>query len=192
FHERSLDLDLLFALLRRRSDRLVVMSATLQADRIAEALNGKHLRAEGRAYEVELLHDTKGPVFPSAKGLVERVVRGVERLSREEGDLLVFLPGKSEISSVKAALSRQGQQLVVELHGGLSPDQQAAAFRPASKQKVILSTNVAETSVTVPGIKGVIDSGLVRQTRYHGGRGALSLVPIAMDSAEQRRGRAGR
>lgn len=192
FHERSLDLDLLFALLRRRPGRLVVMSATLQADRIAEALGGRHLRAEGRTFDVDLLYDLKGPTFPSTQQLTDRVVRAVDRLSDQEGDLLVFLPGKAEIQAAKRALSGHGDHVVLELHGGLTPQQQSEAFRPAAKTKIILSTNVAETSVTVPGVKGVIDSGLVRQTRYHGGRGALALVPIAMDSAEQRRGRAGR
>ncbi len=192
FHERSLDLDLLFALLRSHTERLVVMSATLQADRIAEALGGIHLEATGRTFPVDLLHDMDGPVFPSPKQLKERVVRAIERFGDADGDLLVFLPGKSEISGVKAALRDRPGREVVELHGGLTPQQQSAAFRPARGTKVILSTNVAETSVTVPGVKVVIDSGLVRQTRYHSGRGALTLTPIAMDSAEQRRGRAGR
>ena len=91
-----------------------------------------------------------------------------------------------------SALSSRSDLDVLELHGGLTPEAQARAFRGSKRPKVILSTNVAETSVTVPGVTKVLDSGLVRQTRYHGGRGALSLAAIARDSAEQRRGRAGR
>lgn len=192
FHERTLDVDLLFALLRSRKKPLVVMSATLEADRIAEALGGRHLRAEGRTFEVDVTYDLDGPTFPTARHLTDRVARAVKRRADQEGDVLVFLPGKGEIGAAKAALSSLPGREVLELHGGLTPQQQAAAFRTGGKPKVILSTNVAETSVTVPGVKLVVDSGLVRQTRYHAGRGALSLVAIAMDSAEQRRGRAGR
>lgn len=192
FHERSLDVDLLFALLRRRTKPLVVMSATLEADRIAAALGGRHLQAEGRTFEVDVEYDKDGPTFPTARQLTERVTRAVTRLAEQPGDMLVFLPGKGEIGAVKSSLHSKVSRELHELHGGLSPDQQAAVFRPGNRPKVILCTNVAETSVTVPGVKLVIDSGLVRRTRYHAGRGALSLVAIAKDSAEQRRGRAGR
>jgi ATP-dependent helicase HrpB len=191
FHERSLDVDLLFALLARRPRGLVVMSATLEADRIAAALGGRHLQAQGRAYEVTLRYEPDGPAFPSPRHLTERVVRAVDKLGDVQGDLLVFLPGKGEIGKARAALGGRRYE-VVELHGGLTPKEQARAFEPAARPKLILTTNVAETSVTVPGVRGVIDSGLVRQTRYHQGHGALTLAAIAEDSAEQRRGRAGR
>ncbi|MCA9548903.1 MAG: ATP-dependent RNA helicase [Myxococcales bacterium] len=192
FHERSLDLDLLYALLARRPTGLVVMSATLEADRIAAALGGEHLEAQGRAFEVTVRHEADGPAFPSPRHLTDRVVRAVERMADVQGDLLVFLPGKGEIGKARAALGNRPGREVVELHGGLTPKEQARAFEQSAHQKIILSTNVAETSVTVPGVRGVIDSGLVRQTRYHQGRGALTLAAIADDSAEQRRGRAGR
>ena len=192
FHERSLDTDLLFALLRERVKRLVVMSATLAAERITHALGGQHVHAEGRTFDVDVNYEQDGPAFPTARHLADRVVRAIQRGSNVQGDLLVFLPGKGEIADVKSRLSKGLGREVLELHGGLSSQQQAAVFRTDGPPKVILSTNVAETSVTVPNVVRVIDSGLVRQTRYHSGRGALSLVPIAMDSAEQRRGRAGR
>ena len=192
FHERSLDIDLLFALLRSRVKRLVVMSATLAAERISAALGGQHVHAEGRSFAVDVHYDADGPMFPTSRHLTDRVVRAVRDSHAVQGDLLVFLPGKGEIADVKARLPPGLNRAIIELHGGLDPEQQAAAFRIDGPRKVILSTNVAETSVTVPNVVRVIDSGLVRQTRYHAGRGALSLVPIAMDSAEQRRGRAGR
>ena len=87
---------------------------------------------------------------------------------------------------------RRGKGMVLPLHGHLSLEEQSRIFRPSKKRKIIVSTNVAETSLTVPGIGVVIDSGLVRQTRYYQGRGFLSLVAIASDSASQRAGRAGR
>jgi ATP-dependent helicase HrpB len=90
------------------------------------------------------------------------------------------------------SLRRSTELEVMELHGGLSLAVQSRVFENGDRRRVILATNVAETSITVPGIGVVIDSGLVRQTRYHAGRGFLSLVSIAEDSAEQRAGRAGR
>src|SRR5213078_4556786 len=103
---------------------------------------------------------------------------------------LVFLPGKAEIEACADTL--RGPFTLVPLHGGLSLDEQRRAFERTPRRKVILATNVAETSLTIPGIGVVIDAGLVRQTRYHDGRGFLTLVPIAEDSADQRAGRAGR
>lgn len=190
-HERTLDVDLLLALARGRAKRLVVMSATIDADRVAAALGGEHLEASGRVYPVEIAHDDGGPTVPSPDGLASRVAKAVKGLAREDGDALVFLPGKGEIAQAKSALSGLKDRRVLELHGGLTPQAQAEVFRPGPP-KVILSTNVAETSVTVPGVKAVIDAGLVRQVRYHQGRGALTLIPVARDSADQRAGRAGR
>ncbi|MEM8931722.1 MAG: helicase-related protein [Acidobacteriota bacterium] len=106
--------------------------------------------------------------------------------------MLVFLPGKGEIASVARALAGRSGLDVLPLHGGLSLDEQTRIFRPSTRRKVILATNVAETSLTVPGVGVVIDSGLVRRTRYARDRGYLTLVPIALDSADQRSGRAGR
>lgn len=191
-HERSLDVDLLLALVRGRAKRLVMMSATIDADRLAERMGATRVDAPGRTYPVEIEYDDKGPTVPTPDRLAERVRAAVERLGRDAGDTLVFLPGKAEIRAAKSALSKLGGRKVVELHGGLSPREQTAAFAPADQPKVILSTNVAETSVTVPGVRAVIDGGLVRQVRYVQGRGTLGLIPVARDSAEQRAGRAGR
>jgi len=193
FHERSLDTDLLLALLRTDStSRLIVMSATLDGDSIAKHLGGEHLHAEGRLHPVkkEYVGLQKDP--PTSKDLDARVTTAIGQAESLPGDILVFLPGKAEISSVCQRLSSRKDLEVLPLHGGLTLRDQAKIFNSSSKRKVIVSTNVAETSLTVPGIGVVIDSGLVRQTRYHNGRGFLSLVPIAADSADQRAGRAGR
>ena len=124
--------------------------------------------------------------------LEQNVVLAVENLSKISGDILVFLPGKAEIFMLYSLLSKKADYNVIPLHANLSLNEQHKIFEPADRKKIILSTNVAETSITIPGIKAVIDSGLVRQTRYCNGRGYLTLVPIAKDSASQRAGRAGR
>lgn len=192
-HERPMDVDLILALLRDRyRGRLVVMSATLEAEKVRSYLGGEHLHAEVRQHPVDVAH-LGGPLLPDVRGLEGRVLEALDACERDPGDVLVFLPGKGEIASVGSALSgRRAQIDVIPLHGALSLDDQGRAFRPSAKRKIVLATNVAETSVTVPGVGVVIDSGLVRRTRYHHGRGFLTLMPIAQDSADQRAGRAGR
>ncbi|MBW2529711.1 MAG: ATP-dependent RNA helicase [Deltaproteobacteria bacterium] len=194
FHERTLEVDLILALLRRRQrGQLVVMSATLRPDPLVAYLDGSHLHAEGRIHPVATLYAPDGVILPEAKTLRERVGAAVTRaLAEQQGDVLVFLPGKGEIAGAADELAGRTGIEVLPLHGALSLDRQARVFQPADRRKVVLATNVAETSVTVPGIGAVIDSGLVRRTRYHRGRGFLTLMPIAADSAEQRAGRAGR
>ncbi len=192
FHERSLELDLLLALLAADDDvRPVVMSATLDAPRLATFLGGTHVEAEGRQYPVTVAHEGE-PLLPSSQGLAARVASAVERMLAREGDLLVFLPGKGEIADCQAALAGRRDLDVLPLHARLRPEEQDRAFEPGRRRRVILATNVAETSVTLPRIGVVVDSGLVRQTRYRGSRGYLTLAPIAADAAEQRAGRAGR
>ncbi len=193
FHERSLDVDLLLSLfLKRYQGRLVVMSATLDGEGVARHLGGFHLRAEGRVFPVDCRYLAGGTLLPEVRGLEGRIRDALEAAADEPGDVLVFLPGKGEIAGTAQALSHRRDLEVLTLHGGLTLAEQSRAFRRADRRKVILSTNVAETSITLPDIGVVIDSGLVRQTRYHGGRGFLTLVPVAMDSADQRAGRAGR
>lgn len=193
FHERSLDVDLLLGLLLARFEgRLLVMSATLDGDRVATHIDGPHLRAEGRGYPVATRHVPGDELLPDPRGLEARVGRALDAARDDPGDVLVFLPGKGEIADLARSLAGRGDMSVVLLHGDLSLDEQRRAFAPSPRRKVILSTNVAETSLTIPGVGVVIDSGLVRQTRYHQGRGHLTLVPVAQDSADQRAGRAGR
>ncbi|MEN0060574.1 MAG: helicase-related protein [Myxococcota bacterium] len=188
-HERSLDLDLLAALLARHP-HLVAMSATMDGDRVAAHFGGQHLSAEGRTHPVDIVHPDRQPPVPELDGLPERVRTAIEQ-APEEGDVLVFLPGKGEILRCEQAL----QKLPVDvrpLHGGLALSAQAKVFEPSARRKVVLATNVAETSLTVPGIRVVIDSGLERRARYHDGRGVLTLLAIGADAADQRAGRAGR
>lgn len=192
FHERRLDVDLLFGLLAERARGLVVMSATLDGERIAAHLGGRWLRGEGRLHPVDVRYLGRGAALPSAKDLPARVRSALEAAADDPGDVLVFLPGRAEIAACADALRGRGDLTVLELHGGLSLKEQSRAFARAKKRKVVLATNVAETSVTIPGIGVVIDAGLVRRTRYHRGRGFLTLSPVALDSAEQRAGRAGR
>jgi hypothetical protein len=192
FHERSLDVDLLLALLvHRKKAGLVVMSATLDGERIARHIGGAFLSAEGRTFPVDVRYLASGATLPDATDLPARVRGAVETALREPGDVLVFLPGKAEIEACGRALSGLPAE-VCALHGGLSLDLQRRALVPGKGRKIILATNVAETSLTIPGVGVVVDTGLVRQTRYHDGRGSLVLGPIAQDSAEQRAGRAGR
>ena len=192
-HERSLDVDLLLALaMQRFKGRLIVMSATLDGDRVATHLGAHHLRGEGRTFPLTIRHLGSEPLLPDPRGLESRVAHALDSCRDAPGDVLVFLPGKGEISECARALRSRRDVEILELHGELSLDDQRRAFAASSLRKVILATNVAETSLTIPGVGVVIDAGLVRQTRYHQGRGFLTLVPIADDSAAQRAGRAGR
>lgn len=192
FHERSLEIDLIVALLRGAPEtRLVLMSATMAGDTVASYLGGRHLVAEGRAFEVSLAYAGEN-LLPASQGLEQRVALAVQSAMERSGDVLVFLPGKGEIAAAAKILSHRRDLEVLPLHAQLSASEQDRVFTEGDRRRVILATNVAETSVTLPRIGVVIDSGLVRQTRYRGTRGYLSLTAIADDSAEQRRGRAGR
>ncbi len=193
FHERTLQVDLLAAILRQRCPhKLVLMSATLDVDALTPWLQGDLLQAEGRQHPVEVEH-LGGPLLPTRDRLPERVGAAVTRALEDTlGDVLVFLPGKAEIGACERSLRGGVDADVLSLHGGLSLKEQARVLGPAERRRVILSTNVAETSLTVPGVTAVVDSGLVRRTAYHQGRGYLTCVPIARDAAAQRAGRAGR
>ncbi len=200
FHERSLDADLALALLRRlrardRPDlRLVLMSATMDCAALADALGARVLQAEGRRFEVWIEH--AGRLDP--RPLPVRVAEAVARLGgADRGDLLVFLPGAVEIR--RAAEACAGWALaagreVLPLHGDLPPGDQDRAVLPGPRPKVILATNVAETSITVEGVGGVVDSGLARRLVHSpwSGLPSLRVVPVSKASAAQRAGRAGR
>jgi ATP-dependent helicase HrpB len=193
FHERSLDVDLLLALLLDRfSGHLVVMSATLDGERVANRVNGIHLKAEGRLFPVNVCYRPGQTFLPDVRGLEERVKDAVHAARDDPGDILVFLPGKGEINRCLDLLKGQRELEALPIHGGLSLSEQSKVFQLGQRRRVILATNVAETSITIPSVGVVIDGGLVRRTRYHNGRGFLTLAPIAKDSAEQRTGRAGR
>jgi len=214
FHERNLLSDVALALAKRlqrqeRPDlRLLVMSATLEAEPVAEYLSKAPephpgavpmetpmLRSEGITYAVEVRyldqHDER-PASEQAADVIEEIVQ-----AGEPGDILVFMPGMAEINAtIGAARSiRAGERLAfIPLHGDLPPEEQDLAFAPNPLRKVVVATNVAETSVTIDGIRHVVDSGLARVARYDAERGisTLFIEPISRASADQRKGRAGR
>lgn len=202
FHERHLPADLALALLRRlqlaeRDDlRIVAMSATLEAAPIAEYLGGcPVLRSEGRRFEVTIEHlarTDERPLALQTEAAVRRLVAGGLK-----GDVLVFLPGAAEIRRAQealATLAAQSELLVLPLHGELPAAEQDRAVRPAEKRKIILSTNVAETSVTIDGVVAVVDSGLARIAGHSSWSGVrtLNVARISQAAAAQRAGRAGR
>ena len=195
FHERGVESDLFLAICRkkRRDARLILMSATIAAQPLARFVGGQVLRAEGRVYPVKVRY-LGGVVVPTSHNLVERVEKGIKRALKEtEGNILVFLPGKGEINACHDALRKLRHIDVIPLHGDLPPDAQDRAFDSTqSQRRVILATNVAETSITLPGITAVVDTGLVRQRIHQNRRIVLALCPISQASAEQRRGRSGR
>jgi ATP-dependent helicase HrpB len=201
FHERSLDADLALAMARRvqglvREElRLVVMSATLDAAPVARWLGGcPVITSDGRSYPVEIRH--AGHV--DLREIHEGVARGVREAASLTGrHVLAFLPGVGEIQRTREALggwARAQGVGVVGLYGQLSAQEQDAALAPGGSQRVILATNVAETSLTIPGVGAVVDSGLARVMRYDPGCGLdrLELRRISRASADQRAGRAGR
>jgi ATP-dependent RNA helicase HrpB len=202
FHERHLATDLSLALLRdlqrgaRPDLRLAVMSATLEADPVRAFLGDcPSVRSEGRAFPVDLEHAAQ----PDDRPLHDQVASAARRLVQEglEGDVLVFLPGAGEIRRCAEALGSYAESkglVVLPLHGDLSPAEQNRAVRPSSERRIILSTNVAETSVTIQGVVAVIDSGLARIAAHSpwSGLPTLTVDRISQASAIQRAGRAGR
>lgn len=203
FHERSLDADLGLALAResqgllREDLKLVVMSATLDIAGVSRLLDGAPvIEAEGRAYPVETLY--------LGRNTVERIEDAVTRacltaLADQTGSILAFLPGQGEIHRTAARLGERLRDPAVEvvaLYGGLEREAQDRAIRPApdGRRKVVLATSVAETSLTIEGVRVVVDSGLSRVPRFEPSSGLtrLATVRVSRSSAEQRRGRAGR
>ena len=201
FHERHLQGDVALALLHRLAETkrkelyLVVMSATLATAPIAEFLGAPTLRAEGRRFDVAVEH----LAAPDDRPLALQVASAVRRLATEglDGDVLVFLPGAGEIRKAQescAAIAETHDLMIVTLHGDLAPADQDRAVRRADKRKVILSTNVAESSVTIDGVVAVVDGGLARVASHAAWSGLprLEVQKVSRASATQRAGRAGR
>jgi len=201
FHERHLQGDVALALVERlrrsrRPDlRVVVMSATLATEALASYLGAPVLRSEGRRFDVAVEHLPA----PEDRPLASLVASAVRRLVVEglDGDVLVFLPGAAEIRRARDAcetIAAEANLLVVPLHGDLSPNEQDQAILRADRRKVILSTNVAESSVTIDGIFAVVDSGLARVASQApwSGLPRLRVEKASRASATQRAGRAGR
>ena len=215
FHERTVEMDLVLGLLVRvrqtlRPDlRIIVMSATLAAEPVARLLGSAGhadgpggfqagmcpiISANGRLFPVDVRFARRG----EQRDLIEQVTAAVpEAVRATTGHVLVFLPGVGEIMrcerELSAAAERQGHA-VLTLFGDMPPDAQDRVLTDIGRRKIILATNVAETSLTIPGITAVIDSGLARQLRVSPATGLprLELIPISKASAEQRAGRAGR
>ena len=195
FHERRWDIDLLTAILKQeKQHRLIVTSATLEGEKLANYLDAKRLRSEGRCFPVTVTHRSLDSRYlPNKKGCENDVVRTVkEALEDEEGDILVFLPGRKEITQCAQMLQNINDVMIVKLHASVSDEERHHALTVQNQRKVVLATNVAETSLTIPNIRVVIDSGLERRTVQRNGRTALTLTHISKASAAQRMGRAGR
>ncbi|WP_045407101.1 helicase-related protein [Vibrio jasicida] len=195
FHERRWDIDLLTAILKQeKQHRLIVTSATLEGEKLANYLDAKRMRSEGRCFPVTVTHRSMDSRYlPNKKGCENDVVRTVkEALEDEEGDILVFLPGRKEITQCAQMLQSIDDVMVVKLHASVSDEERHRALTVQKQRKVVLATNVAETSLTIPNIRVVIDSGLERRTVQRNGRTALTLSNISRASAAQRMGRAGR
>lgn len=201
FHERHLEGDLALAMLAEaratvRPDlKLCVMSATLDPAPLCAFLPGAEVvEADGRLHPVRverLERSSPDPLEVTVRNLVEKA------LDETAGDVLVFLPGTGEIARCEDALAnlaRRRDVLVLPLHGRLEPADQDRAIRPQRQRKVVLSTNVAESSLTIAGVTAVVDTGLARELRFDRGRGVdvLQLERISLASATQRAGRAGR
>jgi len=201
-HERSLNIDFLLGylkrLLARRPDlKLIVTSATIDTARFAEHFDGAPVvTVEGRAFPVEVRW--RPPPERGEAGLAEQIATAVDEITAEDprGDILVFLPGEREIRDAHLALSRRTYRAteIMALYARLSAQEQDRVFKPGAPRRIVLATNVAETSLTVPRIRYVVDTGTARVKRY-GTRTQLErlhIEPISQAAAEQRKGRCGR
>ncbi|MFN3077564.1 MAG: ATP-dependent helicase HrpB [Alphaproteobacteria bacterium] len=203
FHERSLDADLALALCLeaqaalREDLRLLVMSATLDGGPIARLLGeAPVISSAGRAFPVETRYLDRTPGGRIEDAVVSAVQRGLEE---ETGDILAFLPGSGEIRRVARALEERRlpeSVMVTPLYGELATEAQELAIRPAppGRRKVVLATSIAETSLTIEGVRVVVDAGLMRVPKFDPRRGMtrLETLRVSQASADQRRGRAGR
>jgi len=199
FHERNLNSDLALALCRdaqlglREDLRLLVMSATLDAAPVAQLLGDcPRISSAGRSYPVAVRYLPQAPVGRIGDYVPQAVHKA---LAETDGDLLVFLPGAFEIRRCAEALTDLAGRIDIRpLYGELSFAEQERAILPGARRKVVLATNIAETSLTIEGIGVVVDAGLERRPRFDAARGMTTLetVRISRASAEQRAGRAGR
>ena len=200
FHERSIHADIAMALCREaqtilRPDlRILVMSATLDMPQLSEILQAPIVESKGRLFPVEVKYggDTDMKMLPE---LMSRIIKSA--VNKNDGDVLAFLPGQGEIKRCHEILQNSLKNFVIlPLYGQLPPNKQFAAITPNKdrKRKVVLATNIAETSLTIEGIKIVVDSGFERVSKFNpnSGLSRLETVLISKQSADQRKGRAGR
>jgi ATP-dependent helicase HrpB len=197
-HERSLEADLALALcldaqaILRPDLRLLAMSATLDGARLSAIMNAPIVESTGRMHPVEIRHAVRD--IASARDLPDAIARAIRAaLAEAPGDILAFLPGMGEIRRTEAALDGL-DALVLPLHGDLPPSAQDLALRPATSRRVVLATAIAETSLTVPGVRIVIDGGFRRSPRFDPASGLTRLATerVSRAAADQRAGRAGR
>jgi ATP-dependent helicase HrpA len=203
-HERSLNIDFLLGVLKRALPqrpelRVVITSATIDPQRFSEFFGSAPIiEVSGRSYPVEVRYrPLVGDDEDSELSLTEGIVAAVQELDREDrGDVLVFLPGEKQIREASEALgkARMHATEVLPLYSRLSTRDQELIFEKHGTRRIVLATNVAETSLTVPGMRHVVDSGLARISRYsvRGKVQRLPIEPISQASADQRKGRAGR
>ena len=200
FHERSLHADLAMALCREcqqvlRPDlRIIVMSATLDVSGLSQLLGAPVVESRGRQYPVSIIHTDNCDPFSIAQQTAGTVIRAWRE---QQGDILAFLPGEAEISRCEEALRRALPDAAIHpLYGMLPHHRQCAAIVPdrAGRRKVVLATSIAETSLTIEGITTVVDCGFGRLQRFDPDTGLsrLETVPVSLDMADQRAGRAGR
>ena len=205
-HERSLNIDFLLGhlkgLLSRRKDlKLIITSATIDTQAFSRHFDDAPIiEVSGRLYPVEVKYQ---PLDPASEergevSYVDAAVRAAERILYEthSGDLLIFMPGERDIRETGDQLEGRfsGEAEIVPLFGRLSSGDQQRVFAPSSRRKVVIATNIAETSLTIPGIRYVIDAGLARISRYNPRTRIkrLPVEPVSQSSANQRKGRAGR
>ncbi|MCW8327922.1 DEAD/DEAH box helicase [Photobacterium sp. SDRW27] len=201
FHERRWDTDLLLALLMKlNKHRLVATSATMDGQRLSDYLGAYRLQSEGRTFSVDVSHSASDSRnMPDIRGLETKIRNAILTAYQQHQDILVFLPGRKEISQCESQLKQVfNEQItldlmdVIPLHASVSDDERHRALTESNKQRIILATNVAETSLTIPGVTLIVDTGLERRTHQRNGRTVLGLHAISRASAEQRKGRAGR
>jgi ATP-dependent helicase HrpB len=202
FHERNLPSDLGLALVKdiqtsvRKDLRVLLMSATLEGQPLSDKIGAVHLLSEGQSFPVRTVYTQP----PQGKRLEEHVASvALDAVEAQEGDVLVFLPGIGEIRRTERILQSwniPGHLDILQLYGDLPPSQQDAVLNGSvpGRRRIILSTSLAESSLTVPGVSAVVDAGLARTLEYDPNSGMNRLVtrPVSLASANQRRGRAGR
>jgi len=203
-HERSLNIDFLLGLLRRvlarrRDLKVVITSATIDPESFSRAFGqAPIIHVSGRTYPVRVIYRPGRDDSDEESTYVDQAVEAVAEIRREggRGDILVFMPTESDIRETVARLEekRFPHTVVLPLFGRLAGSDQERVFRPLSQDKIVVATNVAETSVTIPGIRFVVDTGLARLAMYNprSRTQGLPIVPISRASADQRKGRCGR
>lgn len=200
FHERSVAADLCLALTREAQDlirpdlSIVIMSATMDTDNLCKAFDAPLIKADGKMYDVRIINGEDIDASQCAAAVASAVRRAYRT---HDGNILAFLPGQGEIASCMAMLSGSlPDAMILPLHGMLPPEEQykAVEYNPAGLRKILLATPIAETSLTIDGIRTVVDCGLYKKlkTDTYTGLGRLETQRISIDMATQRSGRAGR